>query len=589
MERKSKLKTRLKQLNLIRNRKVATKLSLVVVPGIIMMILLLLQLGYQTSNVNESAKQTYYDEMYLNTRLLQEAERAFYKAALIEKTILNQETELDNKEKLISQMDFQASRVLDKVDEVIENLKKNPDFESFQFTGPMYTVYELHNSFLSYFDDWENAYDFNSGSGDLEARNSAFDDANEYLNYMADLLDLYSKEAADKISDSIKQTIFTSSLISFLIIILIAILSYGIIRYLKRNIVRLTSDMETLAKNDLTITPQELESKDELGKLTQSIYSLVTSLKSIISNLTDSARRLSESSAMMRTSSNEVINSMDDIGKTIEGIAQGASGQALDAEHLAVEIANLSNVITESVNNAKELTLASTEIKSASVDGLESVMQLEDITKKNEQSFQTIFHIINSTYENAGKIGEASKMISGIANRTKLLALNAAIEAARAGESGKGFAVVADEIRKLSEQSEGSVKTIDRILQELKDGIVNANEQSNIVKDAVINQTLRVNDTKEKYMDITNSLDRINEEILKMEDVTNKLEKSRVNVSDISMNISSITEEYAASTQEVSATTEELFKTMSGINTAVEEVDTMVKELESIINSFKLV
>ena len=57
------------------------------------------------------------------------------------------------------------------------------------------------------------------------------------------------------------------------------------------------------------------------------------------------------------------------------------------------------------------------------------------------------------------KIRDVMKMIDAIAAQTNLLALNAAIEAARAGEAGRGFAVVAEEVRKLSENTQQSVKS----------------------------------------------------------------------------------------------------------------------------------
>ena len=59
------------------------------------------------------------------------------------------------------------------------------------------------------------------------------------------------------------------------------------------------------------------------------------------------------------------------------------------------------------------------------------------------------------------RIGDFSKLINGIANKTTLLSLNATIEAARAGEAGKGFAVVASEVKSLANQTTSAVNEID--------------------------------------------------------------------------------------------------------------------------------
>lgn len=66
------------------------------------------------------------------------------------------------------------------------------------------------------------------------------------------------------------------------------------------------------------------------------------------------------------------------------------------------------------------------------------------------------------------QIGSVTKIITHIADGTRLLALNATIEAARAGGAGLGFAVVASEVSTLAQETAKTTGDISRPIDEMR-------------------------------------------------------------------------------------------------------------------------
>jgi methyl-accepting chemotaxis protein len=576
---------------ILRNMKVAQKLLLLIIPTVLITIVFLVLLSYQTHHISNMEKEAYYDTVYKDSALILNADRDIYQASIAERTLVLSGSTLDGeaKEALLTDYSENYNQVIDRVNEAMQNLQKNATlYKEFKEKENQVTLSDLNDSFTSGMQEWLAAYDPSTGKGDYDQKNVIFEVTRNDLNTMTDLLDQYGAYITDKTEKEISNSIIMLIILISIVVIIISLITGYVIMYLKKNIQMITRDMNSLSENDLSFQPHSTRSKDELGILANAISTLVYSLRGIITDLSQTSNKLSNSSKSMQSSSEEVTSSMNEIAKTAGDIAEGALNQAEDVQQLVQELQKLGEAIDTSSQSSKRLSNSSELIRKAINEGIDTVNQLEEITKKNQCAFESIFTTIDATSMNAGKIGEASSMIASITNQTKLLALNASIEAARAGESGKGFAVVADEIRRLSEQSSHSTMMIDQMLGELMDDIKKASEQSDQVREAVKIQTSSVGETKDKYTEIASAINDIRGEIGTLDTASGKMVQSKVAVSDFGANVSAVSEENAASTEETSAASEEVLASMTTIHQIGQEIDELVTDMKELIDKFKI-
>jgi len=104
--------------------------------------------------------------------------------------------------------------------------------------------------------------------------------------------------------------------------------------------------------------------------------------------------------------------------------------------------------------------------------GLGEVSAVIEELAASASQISTNEQLLNSNIVGVSELSEQINDVLGfikqIADETKRLGLSAAIEAARAGEVGRGFGVVAEEIRKLSDQSKGTVVKIRGLTDNIK-------------------------------------------------------------------------------------------------------------------------
>ncbi|HIE2372271.1 methyl-accepting chemotaxis protein [Pseudomonas aeruginosa] len=133
------------------------------------------------------------------------------------------------------------------------------------------------------------------------------------------------------------------------------------------------------------------------------------------------------------TASQEMTASAHEVARSAAQAADAAQG---------VDLATLEGL--EVINNT------ATAIEHLSNEMSASMEEIRDLTSRSDQ------------------ISSVLDVIRAIAEQTNLLALNAAIEAARAGDAGRGFSVVADEVRSLARRTQSSVQEVRLVIEGLQ-------------------------------------------------------------------------------------------------------------------------
>ena len=204
--------------------------------------------------------------------------------------------------------------------------------------------------------------------------------------------------------------------------------------------------LETVASGDLT-RRVEARGHDEVGQMSIALNQTLDRMSETITGISGGATTLSSASVELSAVSQQLSAAAEETAAQASSVSAGAEQVSHNVQSVSSGAEELGSSITEISGN----TLAAAQIASQAVDYASAAN--DTVTKLGASSEQ---------------IGAVIKVISSIAEQTKLLALNATIEAARAGEAGKGFAVVANEVKDLARATARSSDEIGRTIETIQ-------------------------------------------------------------------------------------------------------------------------
>ncbi|KTC32907.1 chemotaxis protein [Pseudomonas putida] len=254
----------------------------------------------------------------------------------------------------------------------------------------------------------------------------------------------------------------------------------------------------------------------------------------------------------------QLASAAEELSAVTEQTSAGVNAQKVETDQVATAMNEMAATVQEVARNAEEASEAAVAADQQAREGdrvvSQAVGQIERLAAEVLHSSEAM----NQLKQESSKIGGVLDVITSVAQQTNLLALNAAIEAARAGEAGRGFAVVADEVRSLAQRTQQSTEEIQALIASLQTGthqVSSALDSSREMTDSSVQLARRAGQSLSDITRTVSAIQAMNQQIAAAAEqqsvVADEINRSVLNVREVSEQTSAASEETAASSIEL--------------------------------------
>lgn len=370
-----------------------------------------------------------------------------------------------------------------------------------------------------------------------------------------------------------KKLMTQAGIIAAIILAVGMILNFFLIKIVNSRVQSIADTAAKVGDGDYRVK-FDIQSKDALGMLSNSLNDMVASSNKVLTEINESSESLASAATELASIADQLVNNADESTAVAEQSANtaGEVSSSMDSVAAASE---------ESATNLSMIAAATEEMGNTIQEIAENSARASSTTTEAVLTSQRSQEAVESLGVAADSIGKVTEAITEISEQTNLLALNATIEAARAGEAGKGFAVVANEIKELAKETANATSSI-------RDAITQIQSQTSSTIEDMSGISTVISDVNEIVQGIVTAVE---EQSITTNEIVQNVSQATTGIAEINESIASSSQmstEVSLGVGQVKERSQDVKNSSEHVQTAADELSKLAENLSALVTRFKV-